>query len=198
MVIRMHFPSDMTFQYFLFDTYVGYFLQVLPIAIGVTVGWYIVQYGKDKETARSQKIWSCTFVCYLTGLVCLVLFLDVTGIVWYRLMYHMDSGRRIRFFGGGFHLIPDFYRHINREVIGNVLMFLPFGILYPLSHRHAAWSRTILDGFNFVVVIEVLQPVFGRAFDLNDILLNSLGIVCSTGIFFLVKKAVRGKRSLKK
>ncbi|MCM1102505.1 MAG: VanZ family protein [Clostridium sp.] len=163
----------------------------MPIAIGVTVGWYGVQYGKDKETARSQKIWSCIFVCYLAGLVCLTLFLDVAGIVWYRLLYHMDSGRRIRFFGGGFRLIPDFYRHINREVIGNVLMFLPFGILYPMSHRGVTWRKAIHDGLVCVVVIEMLQPVFGRAFDINDILLNSLGIACSTGIFFLVKKAYR-------
>ncbi len=29
----MYFPSDMTFQYFFLDTYIGYFLQALPIAI---------------------------------------------------------------------------------------------------------------------------------------------------------------------
>ena len=29
----MYFPSNMTFQYFFFDTYPGYFLQALPIAL---------------------------------------------------------------------------------------------------------------------------------------------------------------------
>ena len=29
----MYFPSDMNFQYFFFDTYPGYFLQALPVAL---------------------------------------------------------------------------------------------------------------------------------------------------------------------
>lgn len=29
----MYFPEDMNFQYFFFDTYIGYFLQALPIAL---------------------------------------------------------------------------------------------------------------------------------------------------------------------
>lgn len=182
----------MTFQYFFFDTYVGYFLQALPIAVIAAVGWYVVRYRKDRETALSQKIWNCTFVCYLTGLVCLVLFLDVMGIAWYRLIYHMDSGKSIRFFGGAFNLIPDFYKYVSHEVIGNVLMFLPFGILYPLSHRRAALGKTVLAGLSCVVVIEVVQPVFGRAFDINDIILDLFGIACSAGAFFLVKKLLAG------
>lgn len=186
----MYFPSDMTFQYFFFDTYVGYFLQALPIAIIMAVGWYIVRYRKDKETTLSQKIWNCTFVCYLTGLVCLVLFLDVMGIIWYWLIYHMDSGRSINLFGGEFDLIPDFYRHINSEVIGNVLMFLPFGILYPLSHCRATLGKTFFAGFICVVVIEVLQPVFGRAFDINDIILNTLGTLVSSAAYFIVVNTI--------
>ena len=29
----MYLPTDVTFQYFFFDTYYGYFLQALPIAL---------------------------------------------------------------------------------------------------------------------------------------------------------------------
>ena len=29
----MYFPDDMNFQYFFFNTYPGYFLQALPIAL---------------------------------------------------------------------------------------------------------------------------------------------------------------------
>lgn len=188
----------MTFQYFFFDTYVGYFLQALPIAVIAAVGWYVARYRKDRETALSQKIWNCTFVCYLTGLVCLVLFLDIMGNAWYGLIYHMDSGKSIRFFGGEFHFIPDFYKYISHEVIGNVLMFLPFGILYPLSHRRAGLGKTILAGFICVVMIEVVQPVFGRAFDINDIILDLFGIACAAGGFFLVKKLLAATGRFKK
>ena len=43
-------------------------------------------------------------------------------------------------------------------------------------------ENIILKGITFVLIIEILQPVFGRLFDINDIILNSLGILISTSI----------------
>lgn len=39
----MYFPSDMNFQYFFFDTYIGYFLQALPISLIVSVLYGIIK-----------------------------------------------------------------------------------------------------------------------------------------------------------
>lgn len=186
----MYFPDDMTFQYFFFDTYIGYFLQAIPIALVVSVVYGFVRFRADKATPISRKMFSCVFVCYLTGLVCLVVGLDLMGIIWYKLLYHMDPGRTIGWFGGDFDFVPDFFNDISGETIGNFLMFLPFGILYPLSKKDPTWKKCVLKGLGTVAVIEVLQPVFGRAFDMNDIILNSLGIVVSTTIFMGVKKGI--------
>ncbi|MCG4529290.1 VanZ family protein [Intestinimonas massiliensis] len=71
------------------------------------------------------------------------------------------------------------------ENAGNILMFLPFGALYPLFHRNSTWIHTILMGIGVSVGIELLQPIFGRSFDINDIILNGFGVIVSTGIFFL-------------
>lgn len=49
-------------------------------------------------------------------------------------------------------------------------------------------ENTALTGVVVVLVIEILQPIFGRSFDMNDIILNSLGIVVSTTIFIGVKR----------
>lgn len=43
----MYFPNDMTFQYFFFDTYIGYFLQALPIALAISVVYYFIKFKKD-------------------------------------------------------------------------------------------------------------------------------------------------------
>ena len=75
------------------------------------------------------------------------------------------------------------------------MMFLPFGVLHPLSHPKYTFRKTVFAGLIYVAVIEVLQPVFGRAFDINDIILNTFGIVVSAGMYFLVKKALCNKRS---
>ena len=187
----MYFPKDMNFQYFFFDTYIGYFLQALPVALAVGAIYGMIRFGKDRETPVSRKLFSCVFACYITGLVCLVVGLDLMGTLWYKLLYHMDPGRTIDWFGGVFDLVPDFFRHISGEAIGNFLMFLPFGILYPLSQKGTTWKKCVVRGLACVAAIEVLQPVFGRAFDVNDIVLNTLGIVVSATLFMGGKKLLR-------
>ena len=191
----MYFPEDMNFQYFFLDTYIGYFLQALPVALAVGAIYGIIRFRKDTETPISRKLFSCVFVCYIVGLVCLVIGLDLMGIIWYKLLYHMDPGRTISWFGGVFDLVPDFINNISGETIGNFLMFLPFGILYPLSQKKPTWKKCVIRGLITVAVIEVLQPIFGRAFDMNDIILNSLGIMVSTSVFFVVKKLLAKNKS---
>lgn len=50
----MHFPDNMTFQYFFFDTYIGYFLQALPIALVIGAIYGIIRFRKDKETPTGR------------------------------------------------------------------------------------------------------------------------------------------------
>lgn len=181
----------MTFQYFFFDTYVGYFLQALPIALAVSRVYGVLRFHSDRETPLSVRLWSCAFVCCLTGLICLVIAFELLGIFYYGLFYHMDSMREIRWFEGGVNLIPNFFRHINGEVVGNALMLLPYGILYPLSHPTAGWKRTLGTGFLTILTIEVVQPIFGRACDVNDLLLNGMGIFLSASAFFFLRWLVK-------
>ena len=192
----MYFPDDMTFQYFFLDTYIGYFLQALPIALIVSAIYGIIRYRTDNTTPIYRKIFSCVFVCYMTGLVCLVVGLDITGIAWYKLLYQMDPGRTVGWFSGEFDFGLDFFNHISGEVVGNFLMFLPFGILHPLSKATPSWKNTALAGVIVVLAIEILQPIFGRAFDLNDIVLNTFGILLSTSVFFGIKY-LWSKKSIK-
>lgn len=186
----MYFPNDITFQYFFFDTYIGYFLQALPIALAVSAIYGFIRFRTNKETPISRKMFSCVFVCYITGLVCLVVGLDLMNIVWYNLFYHMDAGREVSWFGGTIDLVPDFFNNISGETIGNFLMFLPFGVLYPLAKTTASFKNVAKSGIICVGAIELLQPVFGRAFDINDVILNTLGILVSATIFFVLKRFV--------
>jgi len=150
---------------------------------------------RANQPMTGRLIWKALFVCYVTGLICLVIGLDVLGVFWYTLIYHMDSGHSIPMFVWNYNLIPDFYRHINGEVIGNILMFLPFGILYPASHHDATFVKTFITGFLYTAVIELLQPVFGRAFDINDIILNTLGIFVSSAAYFAAANIVCRKQN---
>lgn len=63
------------------------------------------------------------------------------------------------------------------NLAGNVLVFVPFGFLFPLVARDGErFFVMLLNAFVFVLGIEVFQlfSAFG-AFDVDDILLNCLG-----------------------
>lgn len=191
----MYFPDDMNFQYFFFDTYPGFFLQALPIAILAGLVYYFVRMRRDHKSTRAERVWSVVLVCYLTGVICLTLALEIMGVLWDRVIYYDYewSWQGIRMFCWDFNLIPNFFGCWNTENLFNLVLFLPFGILYPLSKWGGGWKRTLLVGFFWIAGIELLQPVFGRAFDINDIILNMGGIVLSASLFFFIQ-SMRRKR----
>jgi glycopeptide antibiotics resistance protein len=67
-------------------------------------------------------------------------------------------------------------------------MFVPFGILYSFKQVEFDMKKTFKYGVLCTVGIEILQPVFGRAFDINDILMNTVGVVIGILIYLLIKK----------
>lgn len=75
------------------------------------------------------------------------------------------------------------------NLFGNVLIFVPVGILLPLVHRASKnpWIM-LLNALLLVVGIEVFQlfSAFG-AFDVDDIILNCLGVLIGRCIYQLIK-----------
>lgn len=74
------------------------------------------------------------------------------------------------------------------NLAGNVLVFVPFGFLFPMVFKNGkSFFIMLLNAFVFVLGIEVFQlfSAFG-AFDVDDILLNCLG----AAIGYVVYKGV--------
>ena len=190
----MYFPDDMNFQYFFFSTYPGFFLQALPVAVIAGAVFALRRRGREPGVPVGKLVLPSLFVCYIAGLLCLTLFNDVLGILYYFLFYRMPSGRNIHWFHFEYDLVPDFFRHFGSENLGNILMFLPFGLLYPAFRERAGWKRIVLAGIAVSVGIELLQPVFGRSFDVNDIILNGLGVILSATAYFVLRSILRRGR----
>lgn len=75
------------------------------------------------------------------------------------------------------------------NLIGNTTMFIPLGIVWPavFSKLDKAW-KVIAAGAGVSLTIEVLQlPFYGRASDIDDLILNTLGYLMGYGIYLLVK-----------
>ena len=102
--------------------------------------------------------------------------------IWHFLFYGNTGGGRFQFFTLVYNLVPDFFRDFSLENLGNILMFLPFGILYPLAKGEGRFGRTLGATAALTVAIELFQPVVGRSFDVNDICLNFLGAALSAAV----------------
>lgn len=177
----MHFPEDMTFQYFFFATYPGYFLQTIPIAL--LAGLVVYRFRRTRRTPAAEALGAALFASYLAGLVSLTLAFHLVSDLWYFLLYRAASGSHHSWLTFEFYLVPDFFRRFGSESLGNILLYLPFGILFPLARRGSSWRKTVVAGILTSLTIEVLQPFVGRSFDINDIILNTLGVLLSASVF---------------
>lgn len=84
------------------------------------------------------------------------------------------------------------------NLFGNVLIFVPFGFFEALASRNSSFWTIMLDGFLVSLLVEVFQFVakVGR-FDVDDLILNTSGVVIGY-IIFLICNIVRRKYGIKR
>ena len=75
--------------------------------------------------------------------------------------------------------------------LGNIVLFIPFGLLIPLLWRISA-SKTILIGFCSSLFIETCQMFLARGTDIDDLMLNTAGVVLGVLVFKLLQKNCKG------
>lgn len=77
---------------------------------------------------------------------------------------------------------------IIKNVIGNLLLFVPFGFFLPLiNKRLRRWWQLIFASFLTSLLIELCQYHYAeRIFDVDDLLLNTVGGFLGWGSFKLV------------
>lgn len=88
-------------------------------------------------------------------------------------------------------------REIMLNLVGNSLMFVPVGIVYPIVYKKLnTHVKVIAAGIGFSLAIELLQLLFfDRVSDVDDLILNSLGYVLGYLIYLLVKRIKTGRRA---
>jgi glycopeptide antibiotics resistance protein len=119
----------------------------------------------------------CLFLVYLAGLI-YFLFLSeeygrgIDGIVY---DYNLLPFREIRRYVSYWRILG--IRTVLLNLAGNVIGFMPFGVLLPLMAKSVrkAW-RVALLSFEISALIEVSQLIFQvGCFDVDDMILNTLG-----------------------
>lgn len=84
-----------------------------------------------------------------------------------------------------------------RQLILNVVMLLPLGILLPLlNKRFQKLSWTFLAAFLLTITIEIMQLLTGYGvFDIDDIFNNMLGAIIGYGIVIAIITLFNGRRN---
>lgn len=127
------------------------------------------------------------FACYMTALIFVTLFTHNYYTYGRSSNLIIFSSIRLMLRSGSSALIL-------KNIVGNVLLFLPLGFLLPLiirSKQGFAWQ--LLFGVLVSLAIELCQYLFAaRIFDIDDILLNTLGTVFGR-LTLLIGRAVKQK-----
>ncbi len=73
-----------------------------------------------------------------------------------------------------------------KNVIGNVVMFIPYGIFASLYAKLDKPFHALCLVFFASVTVETTQLLIGRVFDIDDIILNVIGGLIGYGIYRLI------------
>ncbi|WP_412674782.1 VanZ family protein [Aneurinibacillus thermoaerophilus] len=90
--------------------------------------------------------------------------------------------------------------YLLKNYLGNVVLFLPFSILFILIKKQSTFKvRTILltlaSGIIFSLFIETIQYYTGYGiFDINDLILNTLGTLIGILLLRILKFYISSKR----
>lgn len=181
----------------------GYFLQALPVAVLAGILYIVIRTVFLKKQNRQiqglSEVLRVLFVCYLTGLVSLVVLPANFWLCFYDgVFFGWWDGLRERFHIGGVNLVPSVIKCLAGELslgscvktmlIYNILMFVPFGFFLPLTTKIKSFRNMIWVAVLTPVCVEVLQLVFGRSFDVDDLICNFIGILAGAALAFAILK----------
>ena len=73
------------------------------------------------------------------------------------------------------------------NIVGNILLFIPIGILVPMLWKIKD-RYVILIGFLISLSIEITQLYLGRVTDIDDLILNTSGVIIGLLVYKCVNK----------
>lgn len=145
-----------------------------------------------KENKRKIQIISWViFIIYLVMMVYFLFFSEQMGRVpgnqyRYNLVPFAEIKRYLSYRNkiGGFHVMLN--------LLGNVVCFIPFGFVIPILTRKQTALRMFLLGMSASVLVELLQLVsMLGTFDVDDIILNTFGVLIGYVLFVVGRGIVR-------
>lgn len=141
--------------------------NIWPMLVIITViltSYRLVSITRNKEKfVFYHEVLKLAFVIYIMCLFYVVTFQDVSwstsNFIPFKEMFRYQLGGKL----------------FIKNVVGNMLMFLPYGFLISYFLKITQKRTIICLSFIISLTIEITQLLIGRVFDVDDILLNMLG-----------------------
>lgn len=177
----------------MFGTVLYFLIKVLPMWICLfllCLPFILFSVRKSGEKAN----WLCCLIQYafLSYLIFVLAIGGVTGILFF-----LQNPSYFRASTITVNIIPfvDFFSN-PIQYFANILLFIPFGLLFPLLSPQNQLRSTLLSGIIFSSSIEILQAFSLRTPDINDILMNALGTLIGYYLFsFFLNRATNKFRT---
>lgn len=191
----------------LISTYVinmlGYMIVAFPLYLIVRL---VILKKRKKPVKKSQEVILALFVLYLVGLASQTIMpkwnmgVDVSTGEFFFDVYMSNQLAHVN--TTPFHTITS-YMQVNEyadgwdsisnlNLLGNVFVFSPIGFFIPLLWRRMDSFKVIFFiGLGVTCIIESIQYFIGRSSDIDDVILNTVGVVIGYWAYILYKGIVK-------
>lgn len=153
----------------------------LVVLLSIFIIMRITMYfnGSQRKIVIHEELFNLLFMTYLLVLFRLVTSQDVstlhsTNLIPFREILRYNVGTS----------------EFNRQVIGNILLFIPFGFFISKYCKIRGLGTITVVSFLTSFVIESVQHFIGRSFDVDDIILNVVGGIIGF-LLYIALKAIR-------
>ena len=149
---------------------------VLSCVVLITIRLAYLITNKQKFSLANEMM-MLTFIVYILCLFQIVTNQDVSSVhginvTLFKELTRYQIGSRLFF----------------RNIVGNIIMFIPFGFFtsyyLKLNHRRIIFYSTLIVS----IAIELIQLKIGRAFDIDDIILNMVGSLTGYYLYRVMDK----------
>lgn len=152
---------------------------------------------KTENKNRVHILGKLLFLAYIVFLLYFLIFSE-----WYGRSGEMDTYRYNLVL---FQEIQRFWNHREQlgwiayaNLVGNVVIFIPFGFFMPMASRYRSFLLTTFYSFGFSLLVELFQLVTKvGSFDVDDLLLNTVGGMIGFIIFAMCNWIGRRQRAVK-
>ena len=163
---------------------------------------------KNSIVSIFEEVWPMLLICSIIAVQLRAVYLNknkkplilykellyLISIIYIMCLFYVVTFQDVSWSTSNFTLFKEMFRYefgtklFFHNVIGNMLMFIPFGFLISYFLKLEKPYSIIILSFITSVTIEVTQLLIGRVFDIDDIILNVIGGLIGFLLFYILGK----------